>query len=156
MNKKTFKIFKNSTRDLQFVEYDTNIPYYSYLKKQNSLGLNQFLFTSNLMILMALSLIKNQSEIIDVDLYDSSDDEATKRFISLFKRFADKVISEDDLHKHLNYLEYEFSIDIVALKFRNERLGTLTLKSNGIMVMSGEINQWQDLVLSLLLKNWAK
>lgn len=156
MNKKTFKIFKNSTRDLQFVEYDTNIPYYSYLKKQSSLGLNQFLFTSNLMILMALSLIKNQSEIIDVDLYDSSDDEATERFISLFKRFADNAISEADLHKHLNYLEYEFSIDIVALTFRNEKLGILTLKSNGIMVVSGQIDQWQDLVLSLLLKNWAK
>lgn len=157
MKKKTFKVFKTiTTSSLQFKEYNTAIPYYSYLKEQQSLGLNQFLFTSNLMISVALSLIEEESEVTGVDLYDSSDTEAAERFINLFKSFACEKISESDLHKHLKYLEHEFSIDIVAITFKNDRLGILTLQSNGIMIIQGEIDQWKDMVMSLLQKNWDK
>lgn len=156
MKEKNFKIFKTTTRNLRFVEYDTSIPYYSYLKKQQSLGLNQFLFTSNLMILMALSLVKEQNEIISVDLYDDSYKDAAERFINLFKSFADKKVNETDLYKHLDYLEYEFSIDIVTLKFRNNSRGIFTLRSNGTMTIQGEIDQWQEVIMPLLLKNWDK
>lgn len=154
-----YKIFIDS--DLKFhVIPITNVSkfeYYSFLKKMKREGLTQFLFTSRLTINLLIQLLsENNIEITNIELYDN-DDDTSKRLKKIFNDFKEKRITEKEIHKLLDYLENDYSIDIKNVKLRNviENYGPLNLFVNGIFENSSD-NYWNNTLLKALNTVWDK
>ncbi|WP_300697176.1 hypothetical protein [uncultured Clostridium sp.] len=115
------------------------------------------MFTSRLTINLLIQLLsENNIEITNIELYES-DDDTSKRLKKIFNDFKEKRITEKEIHKLLDYLEDDYSIDIRNVKLRNviENYGPLNLFVNGIFENSSD-SYWNDILLKALNTVWDK
>lgn len=155
LGRHSFKLFRNSAREFVAKPFDMADSYYTFLKRMNGEGLTQFLLTSDTMINLLLSFLQSKNNYLaGITLYDDDDVEAKERITNLFKAYMDGLLTDDDIHSRLDYLESAFSIDLDAISIRNNDHGVMTIRSNGVFDTYDVA--WVNIVLCELTKAWNR
>lgn len=153
MERHTYKLFRNNAGEFVAKQFDIVDSYYAFLKKMNGEGLTQFLLTSDTMINLLLNFLHSENNsFVDLALYDDDDIDAKEHISKLFMAYDANLLTDDDIHRQLNYLESEYSIDLDSISIRNEEHGVMMIRSNGVFDMYDLA--WTDVVVRELTKAW--
>ena len=153
-----YKVFIDSSLKFHVVSINniTELEYYSFLKKMKEKGLTQFLFTSRLTISLLIQLLsKGHIEIVNIELYDE-DNATSERLQKIFDDFKSKLINEEEVHKQLDYLEDDYSIDIKGVKLRNEIKNHCPLNLFVKGIIENVDVYWNKIILEALNTVWNR
>lgn len=153
--KENYKLFVDNKGDITSFEFDLKNSYYQFLKQKKDEGYTQYLITSDLMLSIIIDFLKDKKyTLISVKLYDTDDKETEEYIKKIFDDFSKNILSEEEIHKKLNYLESECSIDFTTITIKNCDLGKIILRSNGVFNVSD--GSLKKILLNKIEEVWTK
>ena len=147
-----YKLFLDDNNKILSFKVDDRISYYEFVQRQRAEGYYQFLINSKLMISIIINILKKtEFDLSAIDLYDTDEILMQDYMKKEFKKLKNKKNDPEKIHRKLNVLDSEFSIDIATVTLMDTE-GRVILRSNGTFDTYDKSSK--DIILKQIKRSW--